>query len=283
MFKLISNDLPAIASPSPTQTSTSLMRLWQGSSRSMARVANCDYTMLYANAVGLQPIVYHAISPIYSGIHYRHLFHFVVTALSVIGLNEVEPNLAIPQCYWFNADVNTVHIYSSSKSVSIAVEMAVSTTAIATNIANTYRIDTSIWGSFTTPSPIAVDGILFPYSATLGVAGTYGVSTGAIFVYSTAPFPVGAAILHLQQNLVLTPVAAIATYNLPEFTLVADFAGRAYLRALDMRSPKIYEFLSDDERYITLYMPLTLLAGMQAELSDTTSGIQTVGSITYDS
>ena len=283
MFKLISNDLPTITLPIPTRTSASLTRLWTGSSRSMAPVANCDYTMLYANAVGLQPIVYHAIAPIYSGVYYKYLFPFSVTAMSVTGLNETEPKVAIPYSFWFNADVNTVHIYSISKTVSIAVEMAVSATAIATSIANVYRIDTSTWGIFTTPSPIAVDGILFPYSATLGVAGTYGISTGAIFVYSAAPFPVGAAILHLQQDLPLAPVAVIATYELPEFTLVADFAGRTYSKALDMRSPEVYEFLSDDEKRISLYMPLSLFAGTRVEQPADVNGMQVVSSITYDS
>ena len=283
MFKLVSDDLPDTALPAPTQTSTSLIRLWKGSLRGMAPIANCNYTMLYANAVGLQPIVYHAITPIYTGVHYQYVFPFTVTAMSVIGSNEVEPKLAVPHSFWLNTDSNTVHIYQGSKSSSIAVEMAVSATAIATNTANVYRIDTSTWGDFTSPSPIAVDGILFPYSATLGVSGTYAIDTDAIFVYPTAPFPVGATLLHLQQDLELQPVAAIATYELPEFTLVSDFAGRTYLRALDLRSPEIYEFLSDDDRYISLYMPLALFAGMQAEQPTPVNGRQTVSSITYNS
>lgn len=282
MFKLVSNDLPTTALPSPSQTSTSVMRLWQGSSRSMAPIASCNYTVLYANAIGLQPVVYHAVNPIYSGVHYRHTFPFTVEAVSVAGSNEVEPKLAVPHSFWFNTDSNTVHMYEGSKAVSISVDMAVSATAIATNNANVYRIDTSTWGTFTSPSPIAVDGISFPYSPTLGVAGTYGVDTDAIFVYPTAPFPTGATMLHLHQDLTLEPVAAIATYELPEFTLVSDFAGRTYLRALNMRSPEVYEFLSDDEKYVTLYMPMALFAGSQVEQPSPVNGRQTVGSITYN-
>jgi len=283
MFKLLSDDLPTTTLPAPSQTSTSLMRLWQGSSRSMAPIATCDYTMFYANAVGLQPIVYHAIDPIYSGVYYRHTFPFTVEDISVTGSNEVEPKLATPHSFWFNADSNTVHIYQSSKTSSIAVDMAVSATAIATITPNVFRIDTSTWGEFTSPSPIAVDGILFPYSAILGVAGTYAIDTDAIFIYPTAPFPVGATMLHLQQDLELEPIAAIATYELSDFALVSDFAGRVYLRALDLRSPEVYEFLSDDERYITLYMPLTLLAGTQVEQPVPVNGLQAIGSITYNS
>ena len=282
MFKLVSADLPTTTLPAQSQSHTSLARLWQGSSRSMAPVATCNYTMLYANAIGLQPIVYHAIDPIYSGAHYKYAFPFTVTAISVTGLNEVEPNLAVPHSFWFNVDSNTVYMYQASKSSSIAVEMAVSATAIATITPNVYQIDTSTWGVFTSPSPIAVDGILFPYSATMGVAGTYAIDTDAIFVYTIAPLPVGSAIIHLQQDLEIEPVAAIATYELPEFTLVSDFAGRAYLRALNLRSPEIYEFLSDDEKYITLYMPLALFAGTQVEQPAIVNGMQAVGSITYD-
>jgi hypothetical protein len=239
--------------------------------------------MLYANAIGLQPIVYHAIDPIYSGVHYKHTFPFTVEAISVTGSNEVEPKLAVPNSFWFDADENTVHIYEGSKAASIATDMAVSATAIAAITPNVYRIDTSTWGDFTSPSPIAVDGILFPYSATLGVAGTYAIDTDAIFIYPTAPFPVGATMLHLQQDLELEPVAAIATYELPDFALVSDFAGRIYLRALDLRSPEVYEFLSDDERYITLYMPLALLSGTQVDQPAPVNGLQAIGSITYDS
>lgn len=282
MFKLVSDDLPTTALPSPSQTSTSIMRLWQGSSRHMAPIAHCNYTVLYANAIGLQPIVYHAIAPIYSGVHYRHTFPFNVAAVSVTGANEVEPKLAMPNSFWFNAETNTVHIYKGSKAVSIAVDMAVSATAIATSSTNVYRIDISAWGVFTIPSPIAIDGVLFPYSPTLGVAGTYGLDTGAIFVYPTAPFPTGAAMLHLQQDLELEPVAAIATYDLPEFTLVSDFAGRTYLRALNLRSPEVYEFLSDDEKYLSLYMPMALFAGSEVKQPTPVNGRQTVSSITYN-
>jgi hypothetical protein len=283
MFKLISDDLPTTALPAQAQSSTNLIRLWEGSSRSMAPVATCNYTVLYANAIGLQPIVYHAIDPIYSGLHYKYTFPFTVTAISVTGSNEVDPKLATPHSFWFNTDTNTVHMYRASKSVGIAVEMAVSATAIATNTPNIYRIDTSLWGTFTSPSPIAVDGILFPYSATLGIPGTYAIDANIIFIYPTAPFPVGATLLHLQQDLELEPIAAIATYELPEFTLVSDFAGRTYLRALDLRSPKTYEFLSDDDRYISLYMPTSLFAGTQVEQPEPVNGMQVVSSITYNS
>ena len=249
----------------------------------MAPVANCNYLVLYTNAIGLQPIVYHALNQIYSGVHYKHTFPFEVLELSVDGCSEVEPKLAIPESFWFNTDANTVHLYRRSKPVSIAVDMAVSATVLATGNANVYKIDTSAWGDFTSPSPIAVDGILFSYSPTLGVVGTYGIDTDGILVYPTAPFPVGNALLHLHQDLELLPIAAIATYDLPEFTLVSDFAGRVYLRALNMRSPDMYEFLSDDDRYISLYMPLTLFAGMQVAPPPTVNGRGAVTSLTYNS
>lgn len=283
MFKLTSPDLPITASPLPAQSSTNLMRLWQEESRSMAPIAKCNYLMLYANAIGLQPIVYHALNQIYSGVHYKHTFPFKVLDVSVSGCSEVEPRSAVPQSFWFNEGSNTVHIYRSSKSSRIAVDMAVSATALATVSTNIYKIDTSTWGNFTSPSPISVDGILFPYSPTLGVAGTYGIDTDAILIYPTATFPVGDALLHLHQDLELAPIAAIATYDLLEFTLVSDFAGRTYLRALDLRSPEIYEFLSDDDRYISLYMPPSLFAGMQVTQPPDMGGRGAVTSLTYNS
>jgi hypothetical protein len=249
----------------------------------MAPIANCDYLALYANAVGLQPVVYHAISPIYSGVHYRYAFPFTASLVSVTGSSEVEPRLATPYSFWLNTDSNTVHIYRPRKGEIIELDILVSATAIATNTANVYRIDTSTWGAFTSPDPISVDGILFPYSAILGVAGTYGIEAGAIFVYSTAPFPNGATLLHLQQDLELEPVAAIATYELTNFALVCDFAGRTYFRAADLQSPEIYEFLSDDERYVSLYMPISSLTAIQIEPLKPVGGIQAVGSITYNS
>lgn len=281
MFKLLSADLPTTTPPAPKQDSTPAIRLWQEDSRSMAPVGVCNYPLLYLNAVGLQPIVYHALDPIFTGVYYRYAFPFKVLALSVLGCNEVESRVAVPESFWFNEDSNTVCIYKASKAVSISVELAVSTTALPTTTTNQYQIDTSTWGSFTTPSPIAVDGITFPYSPTLGVAGTYAIDGDAIFVYTSAPLPVGDTLIHVLQDLTLTPVAAIVTCQLPEFTLVSDYAGRVYLRALNTRSPEVYEFLSDDEQYISLYLPTTLFAGSQVEQPVPVNGLQAVTSITY--
>ena len=261
MFKLISPDLPAIAA-TPNQTSTPLIRIWKGTSRSQAPIAKANYLLPFQSGVGLSPIAYNPVAPLYTGLHYQYTIPAPFYEVFINGLSKADnndPRKSVPNVYWLK-DL-TLNIYNNSKITQINVDLVLRAVAIATTTANQYQIDTSTWGIFTVPTNIFVDGIELTESDSLS-AGTFKVFSGRINIYTSAPLPNGDAIVHINQNAPLVAKAAIATYGYTEFAHVCNLAGRVYLRALDYLSPEVYEFTSDDAQYVTLFVPLDLFNGL---------------------
>lgn len=260
MFKLISNDLPTISQPTANQTSTPMMRLWNGASRAIAPTANVNYLTQYANSVGFQPIVFHADNPIVTGIYSTYTLPLPVYEVFVEGFTKItDPRSRNQNCYWLSD--RTINIVRPSKALNITLDAVLAAVAIATETANRYQIDTTAWGTFTVPTNIFVDGIELTQSGS-HTAGTFEVVSGSIDIYTSAPLPNGAAIVHINQTVPANPKSMVATYATAEFAHVCDLAGRTYFRALEYLSPEVYEFISDDETVVTLFAPLNLYAGL---------------------
>lgn len=260
MFKLISADFPATAQPVAAQSSTPLIRLWVGESRAIAPIAIADYLQQYANGVGLNPIVFHAGNPLRTGIYCTYTFPVPVFEVFIEGFNKVtDPRLSTPDSYWLNDRV--LNVCKTLRAAEIQLDAVLSAVALSTATSNHYRIDTSEWGVFTVPTNIFVDGIELLQSDSLAPS-TFKVVAGAIDIYTSAPLPVGNAIVHIHQNVPSAPKAVVATYALPSFAHVSDLAGRVYFRALEYLAPEVYEFISDDEQVISLFAPMSLFAGL---------------------
>ncbi len=260
MFKLISNDLPTTPQPTANQSSTPVMRLWNGASRSIAPTANVNYLAQYANSVGFQPVVFHADTPLATGIYSTYTLPLPVYEVFIGGFTKTDdPRKAPPNSYWLTD--RTINISRDSDGLQITLDAVLSAVAIATATPNRYQIDTTAWGTFTVPTNIFVDGIELTQSGS-NTAGTFEVVSGSIDIYTSAPLPNGDAIVHINQTVPCIPKSVIATYAVSEFAHVCDLAGRTYFRALQYLSPEVYEFISDDETVVTLFAPLNLYAGL---------------------
>jgi hypothetical protein len=262
MFKLISPDLPDEALRASSQTSTPLMRLWNGASRSMSPIAIADYLSQYAGSVGLEPIAFHGCTPTRTAILYTYTFPIPVYQVFAQGFTNIaDPRSCPSESYWLT-NGQTINILKTTKADTINIDAVLAAIAVSTPIANQYQIDTSAWGTFTVPTNIFVDGIELIQSNT-SASGTFAIASGAINIYVSAPLPVGAAIVHINQNVLPTPNSFVVTFALPSFAHVADLAGRSYFRAFDYLSPQVYDFVSDDTSTISLFAPLTLSAGLE--------------------
>jgi len=261
VFKLISPDLPDEALRASSQTSTPLMRLWKGASRSMSPIVIVDYLKQYIGSVGLEPIAFHGYTPTRTAIFYTYTFPVPVYQIFIQGFTNItDPRSAPSDSYWLNE--RTVNILKTTKADTINIDAVLAAIAVSTAIANQYQIDTSAWGTFTVPTNIFVDGIELIQSNT-SAAGTFAIASGAINIYVSAPLPIGNAIVHINQNVLPTPNSFAVTFALPSFAHVADLAGRSYFRAFDYLSPQVYNFVTDDTSTISLFTPLTLSAGLE--------------------
>lgn len=236
------------------------MRLWNGVSRAIAPTANVNYLAQYANSVGFQPIVFHADTPLRTGIYSTYTLPLPVYEVFVAGLTKVtDPRSANPNCYWLTD--RTINIVKPSKAPNITLDAVLAAVALPTATTNRYQINTATWGIFTVPTNIFVDGIELLQSGSRA-AGTFEVVSGSIDIYTSAPLPNGDAIVHINQTVPSTPKSVVATYAVSEFAHVCDLARRTYFRALEYLSPEVYEFISDDETVVTLFAPLNLYAGL---------------------
>lgn len=260
MFKLTSNDLPTIAQPIAQQSSTPVMRLWDGESRAIAPISTVNYLSQYANSVGFQPIVFHADDPLATGIYSTYTLPLPIYEVFVEGFTKTDdPRKATPNCYWLTD--RTINISRDSDGLQITLDAVLSAVAIATATTNRYQIDTTAWGDFTVPTNIFVDGIELTQSGS-HAAGTFEVVSGSINIYTSAPLPHGDTVVHINQTVPCTPKSVIATYATSEFAHACDLAGRTYFRALNYLLPEVYEFISDDETVVSLFAPLDLYAGL---------------------
>ena len=261
MFRLISPDLPDKAQSASSQTSTPLMRLWNGASRSMSPIAIVDYLKQYIGSVGLEPIVFQGYTPTRTAIFYTYTFPVPVYQFFIQGLTNItDPRSAPSDSYWLNGQ--TANILKTTKADTINIDAVLAAIAVSTPIANQYQIDTSAWGTFTVPTNIFVDGIELIQSNT-SASGTFAIAGEAINIYVSAPLPAGTAIVHINQNVPPTPNSFAVTFALPSFAHVANLAGRSYFRAFDYLSPQVYDFVTDDTSTISLFAPLALSAGLE--------------------
>lgn len=261
MFQLLSADLPTTPQKAPAQTSTPFMRLWNGVSKSMAPIAIADYLKMYANSVGLEPIVFHGITPSRTGIYYNYTLPLAAYQVYMQGFKQItDPRSAPPNSFWLNGQI--VNIIKTTPATEVNLDAVLSATAASTPIANQYQVNTSSWGTFTVPTNIFVDGIELTQSDT-NSPGTFQVLSNAINIYTSAPLPVGSVVVHINQNVPPTPNSVVATYDLPSFAHVADLAGRSYFRASNYLSPNEYDFVSDDTQSISLFAPLAMFTGLE--------------------